>query len=338
MKDYSGVAVLIVDDTATNRMVAKKLLAPYHLTVDLAASGMDAIRKVEKKWYDLVFLDYRMPGMDGVETLLALRRIPNRKEMPIVALTANGGEGVRAKFLRKGFQDYLPKPIDVYSLDSIINSYLNGKGVPKIKHTETNPHPPSEESTVERILDPIAAMASAGINTPFYRTLLQTFKQELQVSISALDEFIVKKDINDFTICIHGLKSAANAVGAYTLSCCAMELETWGKEQSLTRITEQLPLFKEISVHTLEAIDEYEVGNTHYKTKKKNLDRKILEQIRHYCEESEYTKIGELLAELDQYEYEECQQALLNELINSCDSFEFEALDRLVQKWSEENK
>ncbi|MGL6294126.1 response regulator [Eubacterium aggregans] len=62
-----------MDDTATNQMVAKELLEPYHLSIDLASSWAEGIEQLMVKPFDLVFLDYCMPEMDGVKTLRDIR-------------------------------------------------------------------------------------------------------------------------------------------------------------------------------------------------------------------------------------------------------------------------
>ncbi|MCL2767901.1 MAG: ATP-binding protein, partial [Synergistaceae bacterium] len=108
--------VLVVDDINTNLKVAKGLLLPYKMEIDLCGSGMEAIEAVKTKNYDLVLMDHRMPEMDGVETTDRIRGLgsmnPFYRSLPIVALTANAVSGMREMFLKSGFDDYLSKPID----------------------------------------------------------------------------------------------------------------------------------------------------------------------------------------------------------------------------------
>nr|AGS52656.1 putative hybrid sensor and regulator [uncultured bacterium contig00045] len=120
--------VLIVDDMKTNRYVAKGLLAPYEMTVDLCASGPEALAAVQSVDYDLVFMDHKMPGMDGVEATLRIRDMGRRderfKELPIVALTANVVSGMAEMFMVNGFNDFLPKPIETIRLNSILERWI----------------------------------------------------------------------------------------------------------------------------------------------------------------------------------------------------------------------
>ena len=119
--------ILIVDDLVTNLKVAEGLLAPYRANIDTCISGEKAIRMIklrEKQGekYDIVFMDHMMPEMDGIEATAAIRVF--NKNIPIVALTANVVSGMREKFLENGFNDFLPKPIDVSKLDEILGRWI----------------------------------------------------------------------------------------------------------------------------------------------------------------------------------------------------------------------
>ncbi len=118
--------VLVVDDNSMNRIIAKRLLEPYKMTVDMASSGMEALKKVQEKEYDLIFMDYMMPQMDGVETTGEIRKleIAYCKTVPVIALTANAVHGAKEELLAAGFDDYVSKPIEVKCLEEIVYKYL----------------------------------------------------------------------------------------------------------------------------------------------------------------------------------------------------------------------
>ena len=120
--------VLVVDDTPVNVVVVKNLLKKTQVQVDGVGSGMECISKAQNEKYDLIFLDYRMPVMDGIETLKRLKELqdnPN-EDTPVVALTANAISGARERFIKEGFDDYMTKPIDAESLETTLLSYLPG--------------------------------------------------------------------------------------------------------------------------------------------------------------------------------------------------------------------
>ncbi len=118
--------VLVVDDTKTNYFVIKNLLSLFRISSDYAESGIQAIKKMEEKKYDLVLLDYMMPEMDGEETLKQMRsRVgENFSQIPVIAVTANAAVGGRDAFQRLGFSDYISKPIELVQLKAVLKKYL----------------------------------------------------------------------------------------------------------------------------------------------------------------------------------------------------------------------
>lgn len=95
-------AILLVDDNEINRCVAEALLEPFEMQIDVAANGKQALEMVQKKKYDLVFMDHFMPIMDGVETTQEIRALEDDyfQKLPTIALTADAVQGVKEKFLQ----------------------------------------------------------------------------------------------------------------------------------------------------------------------------------------------------------------------------------------------
>ncbi len=122
--DFKNAKVLIVDDNKINLKVASKLLSNYGITSTNVESGFDCLDKISQgEEFDLILLDDMMPKMSGVETLKKLKKIKNFKT-PVVALTANAIAGMQEKYLKEGFNEYLPKPIEKEELLNILNKYL----------------------------------------------------------------------------------------------------------------------------------------------------------------------------------------------------------------------
>lgn len=111
--------VLVIDDMETNLYVIEAMLEAFGLTIELCTNGEDAVEKIRGgNVYDVIFMDYMMPGMDGIEATKIMRKMGYDK--PIVALTANVLKGQAEMFMQNGFCGFISKPIDI----KILNSYL----------------------------------------------------------------------------------------------------------------------------------------------------------------------------------------------------------------------
>ena len=117
--------ILIVDDTPVNLVVARGMLKDYKANVDTVESGEECLELLKTNHYDIVFLDHKMPNMDGIETLKAAREIEGPSLLAkFIALTANSGTGLREEYISLGFNDYLPKPIKLDAMRKILARYL----------------------------------------------------------------------------------------------------------------------------------------------------------------------------------------------------------------------
>lgn len=126
LPSLSNTRVLVVDDNQLNKEIAQEIIAFYGIQADGCLSGQEAIERVQKVDYDLIFMDHMMPGMDGIETLKAIRLLPEKKfqELPIIVLTANATESAKQMFIEAGFDGFLSKPIDIKKLNMILEKWL----------------------------------------------------------------------------------------------------------------------------------------------------------------------------------------------------------------------
>ena len=121
--------ILIVDDTSINLKVAVNLLKNTKMKIDTATSGAEAVTMAARNRYDMIFMDQRMPEMDGTEAFHRIRATSDgaSSDVPVVCLTADAVIGAKERYLSEGFTDYLTKPIDSFALEKIILKYLPGR-------------------------------------------------------------------------------------------------------------------------------------------------------------------------------------------------------------------
>jgi CheY-like chemotaxis protein len=114
------------------------MLSLYGIKVSVCLSGAEAVEIVQSQDFDLVLMDYMMPGMNGIEATAAIRILPGDqfKKMPIIAFTANAVLGMREVFLENGFDGFLYKPIEMPKLNDLLERHIPAeKRIPGISHT-----------------------------------------------------------------------------------------------------------------------------------------------------------------------------------------------------------
>ena len=117
--------ILIVDDNATNRVVAQALCEMFGCTSETAEDGVEALEAVQERRFDLILMDIKMPRMDGVQATQAIRALTGpARDIPIVALTANADPDDARKYLTIGMAAVVEKPIKPERLRMAMNLAL----------------------------------------------------------------------------------------------------------------------------------------------------------------------------------------------------------------------
>lgn len=122
-----GVKVLVVDDNAVNRQVAKGLLQALKCDVDVVVDGMQAVAASAAKSYDAVLMDCFMPEMDGYAATARIRereKASNAPRVPIIALTANALPGSRESCIAAGMDDFVTKPCTRADLERVLARWV----------------------------------------------------------------------------------------------------------------------------------------------------------------------------------------------------------------------
>lgn len=114
--------LLIVDDEGDLRESLAEVLRSEGFTVEVAGDGNEALARATRERFDLILLDLLMPGMDGIETMLAIKRVDERPKFLIITAYATVATAVKA--IQKGAADYIPKPFRVDDLVTLIRRIL----------------------------------------------------------------------------------------------------------------------------------------------------------------------------------------------------------------------
>ena len=240
--------ILVVDDNDMNLKVIKGLLKRSGIKPDLVSSGKECLERVKDHQYDIIFLDHMMPEMDGIETLQHLKESNDLPDSTtVIILTANAISGAREMYIEAGFKDYLTKPIEIDALEKMIARYLPDEMVsfedPK-KSAKKSKSESKSKSKVEEIFDAreikkfaeICPEIDLGVglsNCMEDRDFLFEMMEEFIANdkTSELDKLFESKDLKNYQIQTHALKSTAQVIGAVEVSEIAKSLESLAKDQ-----------------------------------------------------------------------------------------------------------
>ncbi|PCI96379.1 MAG: hypothetical protein COB15_10450 [Flavobacteriales bacterium] len=127
--NLEGLDILLAEDNSINQLLINDLLIEKGINVKIVSDGQQAVSYLEKKDYDLILMDMQMPIMDGYEAMKKIREFsePEKRNIPIVALTAHATEGEREKCIHAGANDYLSKPFQPNQLLNIIEVMTHAK-------------------------------------------------------------------------------------------------------------------------------------------------------------------------------------------------------------------
>lgn len=224
------VKVLVVDDNRMNLTVIRGMLEKYKIQVVTALSGMEALKLIESKDFDFVFMDHMMPEMDGIETMKRIRKKQGKyyQKVPILALTANAVAGAREMFINNGFADFVEKPVEGSVLERVVK-----RNIPESKMLYTEKKEEPEEKVVFQIgdLDMEAGRRYCGGDEKLLEILTLFCEKAPEIRHHIMDAY-EREDADSYVIVVHGLKSSMNSIGAMTLSAIAAELEKAGKEKN----------------------------------------------------------------------------------------------------------
>jgi signal transduction histidine kinase len=120
--NFKDINILIVEDIEYNFELIREMLLSTKCNIYWASNGVECLKYMKNKRYDIILLDIRMPVMDGYETIKRIRKI--NKNIPVIAQTAYAISNDKDKLIQMGCSDYIPKPIKKDDLYSIISKYI----------------------------------------------------------------------------------------------------------------------------------------------------------------------------------------------------------------------
>jgi PAS domain S-box-containing protein len=239
--------ILLAEDNVTNQLVAVKMLEKLGYRADVAANGYEVISALHAIPYDLVLMDCQMPEMDGFEATERIRKGEagaSHTSVPIIAITARAIQGDRELCIEAGMNDYISKPVNLSTLEKILDIWLSGKHDTMTKNmsvsVEENVATPSfpvfdRSEFNSRLMDDKALISR----------ILSTFLEDTPRRIDALKAHIAGGDLEGAHREAHSIKGAAANVCAEALRAVAFELEKAGRAGDKSTLIAAIPRLEE---------------------------------------------------------------------------------------------
>lgn len=246
--------VLLVDDSATNRLVAKAMLESVGIEVSVAEDGYAALTICSTERFDAVLMDISMPGIDGMETTSKLLELTDWNGAPVIALTAYAMPGDRERFLTAGMCDYLEKPIDKLSLLQVVGKYLK-VGQPERPDMSVD-HKPEVGVLDVKKLDALAKDTSEEILPQLVKVFLEDSGdrlEQLQKASQAFDH----TDKTELERHLHTLGSSAALYGLMPMSELARTLERSCQEHAYEHVSAELERFIAMAKASGDALQQH---------------------------------------------------------------------------------
>ena len=218
----------MAEDNPTNQIVAKTILMNLGYEIDIVENGLEALKALDNKDYDIILMDVQMPELDGMEATKRIRsKEKNQKHTIIIAMTAHVMQGDQELCLKIGMDDYIGKPIKKNALESLLNKYV--LDMPK---------------DFKKVNQNVSDMRQISFDKSF---VSQTFGESIENQVEFIEKFIIeikeqpallKKAIDDNKLLdiakiSHRLKGATGDIGAKRLYDITIDLESAANNQDI---------------------------------------------------------------------------------------------------------
>jgi CheY-like chemotaxis protein/HPt (histidine-containing phosphotransfer) domain-containing protein len=219
--------VLLVEDNATNRLVASRIVERLGYAVEMAENGREALEMIteaitgpNKKSYAVIFMDCQMPVMDGYEATQAIRALEgDDRHTPIIAMTAAAMEGDRNACIAAGMDDYLAKPIR----PKLVRAALARWAPETITASGDEPAAATDDVIDVARLDLLIRLDRGGAD--LLTEVLNQYLEDTSTRLLSLHEALARQDMTTVSEVAHSTRGASANVGASMMAALCARVE-----------------------------------------------------------------------------------------------------------------
>jgi PAS domain S-box-containing protein len=226
--------ILLAEDNLINQKVSLRILQSSGFKASAVNDGAEAIKALQEGDYDLILMDIQMPQVDGFAATEQIRNFEDdKRDIPIIALTAHAMMGYREKCLKAGFNEYLSKPIATKDMFTMIDELLDIKNAPV-------PEEQTIEQTDNSLFDFERLKKVSADDFDFEKDLLSSYVEDVEKKCIQLEELLAAKDLDGIIHLTHTIKGASYSVGAQQVGDEAFGIEISAKSGDLLSVEERL--------------------------------------------------------------------------------------------------
>ncbi|MCR4739983.1 MAG: response regulator [Lachnospiraceae bacterium] len=357
---FKNARVLLVDDSHINLKIMTALIESFNIACDPVTSGEKCLEFLNDNDYDIIFLDHRMPGMDGRKTLKLIRDTGKGKDIPIICMTSEFRRNIKRDIISEGFDDCIDKPLKNSDLERIFTAFLPADRIvyedPKLNTSHVNDRMKKSENTMheyELKVNPLEFDMNRGIDNmggdrDIYNEILLTYFYEGTEKKDNVLELSKKEDLSLFTTTVHALKSSSASVGAVGISELFRQFEMAGKASDRDFIDQNLANVVESFGNLLNIVESYLKDNGLLPDEKaeetegsevNKIDMDKLQTLYGYMDRFDLRNAETVLNQIAAENYDSHTNAAVKDIKNDFDMFEyFKAKDKvkdLIDKQTE---
>ncbi|WP_207690174.1 response regulator [Desulfonema limicola] len=224
MDKLKGKKILVAEDNITNQEIAKEVLSQAEIEAVVVSNGRQAVEAVFAASFDAVLMDIQMPEMDGYEATRQIRKNPEFRSFPIIAITASAMKGDQEKCMKTGMNAYISKPLNQEELFRTLAECLELK-IPEKTNIDKHSILPDALPGI----DVLSVLKNAAIGrSPLKRILIEFMKNNENTSDSIWNAY-ERKEWKTIRSISHMIKGSSSSIGAFNLHQAACNLEKASK-------------------------------------------------------------------------------------------------------------
>jgi len=253
----SSLRILVAEDNDINQKIMLKILEKMGYNADLVVNGLEAIDALYKKKYDIIFMDVRMPKMNGLEATQEIRKIwKDNDQLAIIAMTAYAMVGDRERCLEAGMDDYITKPINIDMFKNLLIKW--GKQVKASQFSAVGSGFSNKNNKENGILNTEMIDSIFAIDGgDFIIKIFNKFTNQFPSKVRNFKDYVKNEDFENLGFVSHEIKGSGANIGAKSLSEICYKIEKKAKAKDKSNLIEDIDSLVKMFNSTKIEFDKY---------------------------------------------------------------------------------